>query len=143
MITIKSLKEIAFESIYQAFKEAFADYEMQLEKEELRRMLQRRGFVPELSYAAFEGNQIVSFTLNGIGYAISEFNSGDITQLAVHKDFRRQGVGTELLRKLIENITTGSLKVINTERTDFITKKFLKSSGIDLSGKQFEMIKRI
>ncbi|MGQ8337051.1 GNAT family N-acetyltransferase [Sunxiuqinia sp. A32] len=67
MITIKSLTNTRFDDIFIAFNEAFKDYEMQLNKEELRTMLTRRGFVPELSFAAFDGEKITSFTLNGIG----------------------------------------------------------------------------
>lgn len=67
METIKSLKGIAFEVLYLAFKKAFADYEMQLTKAELEKMLARRGFVPELSFGAFNGEELVAFTFNGIG----------------------------------------------------------------------------
>lgn len=88
------------------------------------------------TYGAFIDDRLIA-------YAITEFDSGDITQLAVHKDFRRQGVGTELLKKTIECITIDSLKVINTDSSDLIIKNFMKSFGIELSGKQFEMIKRI
>lgn len=64
---IRTLAGIGFETLFAAFSEAFADYEMQLGEAQLRRMLRRRGFVPELSFAAFEGERIVAFTLNGIG----------------------------------------------------------------------------
>ena len=40
---------------------------MQLNAEQLRAMLTRRGFDPTLSFAAFDGAQIAAFTLNGIG----------------------------------------------------------------------------
>lgn len=97
MTTIKSLKGITFDSIYQAFKEAFMDYEMQLEKEELRKMLQRRGFVPELSFAAFDGDQIVSFTLNGIGYFNSLKTAYD-TGTGTIKEYRGQGLATQVFK---------------------------------------------
>jgi ribosomal protein S18 acetylase RimI-like enzyme len=64
---IKSLAQTDFGTIYQAFNQAFADYEMQLSSIQLQTMLKRRGFNPDLSFAAFEGNDIVSFTFNGIG----------------------------------------------------------------------------
>ena len=64
---IKSLGKIDFETIFIAFSKAFADYDIQLNHDELKTMLKRRGFNPELSFAAFDGEDIVAFTLNGIG----------------------------------------------------------------------------
>jgi len=88
------------------------------------------------AYGAFMNDLIV-------GYAITEFDSGDITQLAVHKKYRRQGVGTELLTKLIKSYRVDSIKAINTDSLNLGIKSFFKSVGIDLSGKQFEMIKSL
>lgn len=91
METIKSLKEISFDTIFEAFNKAFEDYEMQLNKEELQAMLNRRGFVPELSFAAFVNNKIVGFTLNGIG----EFNGVKTaydTGTGTLKEYQGQGL---------------------------------------------------
>ena len=57
----------SFGTLSEAFGQAFADYEVQLDKTQLRRMLRRRGFDPRLSFAAFDGERIAAFTLNGIG----------------------------------------------------------------------------
>ncbi|MCL2652019.1 MAG: GNAT family N-acetyltransferase, partial [Candidatus Azobacteroides sp.] len=65
---IKSLEKTNFETIAKAWIQAFAYYEIQLDAEELRIMWKRRGFNPDLSFAAFEGENIVAYTLNGIGY---------------------------------------------------------------------------
>lgn len=56
-----------FDAIFRGFENAFADYEIHFDKEEVRSMLTRRGYAPCLSFAAFEGEEIVAFTLNGIG----------------------------------------------------------------------------
>ena len=64
---IKSLEKTDFETLFKAFSTAFADYDIQLNAEELKTMWKRRGFNPSLSFAAFEGKDIVSFTLNGVG----------------------------------------------------------------------------
>ena len=64
---IKSLEKTDFDTLFRAFGRAFADYEVQLNAEQLRAMLTRRGFDPALSFAAFDGVQIAAFTLNGIG----------------------------------------------------------------------------
>ncbi len=285
MITIKSLKRIDFEIIYNAFAKAFADYEvLPLSSDQILQMVTRRGFDPELSFGAFDDNELVSFTLNGIGnwngkntaydtgtgtvkeyrgkglakkifqdsvpvlkengisqyllevlqhndkavnlyrnqgfevtrefdyftadksdlnfvnvklnndleikeinipdynmvssfldfepswqnsfdsiyrtfqsfksigvfndnklvgYGITELNSGDITQLAVHKEYRRKGVGTILLKQLIDIIPGESIKIINTEKDCTSIKSFLKSINFKPAGSQFEMIKSL
>ena len=61
-IRIKSLKNTSFDELFEAFRQAFAEYEMQLNRAELQAMLKRRGFDPEFSFAAFDGDKIVSFT---------------------------------------------------------------------------------
>ena len=63
---IKSLNHTGFDELFRAFEQAFADYELQLSKSELQTMLKRRGFDPKLSFAAFDGDKIVSFTCNEI-----------------------------------------------------------------------------
>lgn len=65
--TITSLAAIGFDTIYNAFSEAFKDYEMQVNREELSTMINRRGFNADLSFAAFLEQEIVAFTLNGTG----------------------------------------------------------------------------
>jgi len=282
MKTIKSLENISFNKIYQAFSKAFADYEIQLNKDELQTMLTRRGFSPELSFGAFDGDQIISFTFNGIGtfndkktaydtgtgtikeyrgkglateifnfslpylkkagveqyllevlqhntkaYSIykkigfkvsREFNyfksdidkiniscidnkysiaplgldnkekmakfwdfepswqnsfesvvrqiqdfvilgaydknkligyiifepfSGDITQIAVDKNYRRQKIASCLINKALKILKFSSVKYINSDVKDTSTLEFLKSQNIHLIGKQFEMIKKL
>jgi len=279
---IKSLNNINFDAIYKAFNQAFADYEVQLDSVQLQAMLKRRGFNPELSFAAFEGNEIIAFTLNGIGnfngimtaydtgtatlkeyrgkglatnifefsipylkekkikqyllevlqhntkavsvyknlgfeitrefnyykqknneifnlivpteynciikeididkytsisdfwdftpswqnsfesierasesfislgafvedklvgYCILEPASGDLTQIAVNKEYRRKGIATLLLKEVVKLNKNDTLKVVNTDILCSSISDFLKANNIDIKGKQFEMIK--
>lgn len=281
---INSLKDISNEILFAAFNEAFVDYELQLSSDELLKMLNRRGFVPELSYGAFEGEKLVAFTFNGIGkykevktaydtgtgtvkdyrgkglataifthsipflkeagvtkyllevlqhntkavsvyknlgfkvsrefnyfvskeneiirdrkesntisqirqidlsfsnsmiefwdfkpswqngfeaisrkiedfiiigafinqqltgYCIFEPQSGDITQIAVKKEYRRNGIATALLNQALSSITHDSVKVINTDIECESITAFLQSKSIQLKGMQFEMIKQL
>ena len=283
-MTIKSLTKTDFDTIYQAFSQAFADYEFQRNKEELQTMLKRRRFNPDLSFAAFDGDEIVAFTLNGIGvfngistaydtgtgtlkeyrgkglatkifeYSIPflkeakieqyllevlqhntkavsvyrnlgfettrEFNyfiqkneeiriefqtadmpfliqqidietfhslsdfwdfhpswqnsfesikstsedfvsfgvfdnqklvgycvfepvSGDVTQIAVHKQYRRKGIATLLLNEIIKLNKNNAIRVVNTDILCSSITNFLKAKNITVSGKQFEMIKKV
>ncbi len=64
---IRNLEHTDFDTLFYAFERAFADYEIHFEKEEVRSMLQRRGYNPKLSFAAFVNDEIVAFTLNGTG----------------------------------------------------------------------------
>lgn len=94
-IKVKSLKDIHFDVIYEAFNQAFANYEVQINKVQLQTMLKRRGFDPELSFAAFDGDGIVAFTLNGIG----EFNgirTAYDTGTGTLKEYRGQGLATQV-----------------------------------------------
>ena len=60
---IKSLKETDFGTICRAFGKAFADYELQLNDTQLQAMLTRRGYLPELSFGAFDGDERASGTI--------------------------------------------------------------------------------
>lgn len=281
---VKSLSSVSFDELFEAFRQAFADYELQLNKEEHSAMLKRRGFDPKLSFAAFDRDKIVSFTCNGIGdfygiqtaydtgtgtlkncrgqglatqvfqysipylkeagikqyllealqhnagavsvyrkigfevsrefyyfrvglnqiksemkaidfpytlqpidineydsitafwdfkpswqnsiesinrspegfvslgvftdskligYNVFEPASGDVTQIAVDKQYRRRGIGSLLFRKMIETNKPDSIKIVNTDiECDSITA-FLKSKNIEPTGKQFEMIRKL
>jgi ribosomal protein S18 acetylase RimI-like enzyme len=284
MVTIKSLDNISFDILFNAFNEAFSNYEVQVNKEELNVMLNRRGYVPKLSFGAFDNNKLISFTLNGIGvfntlktaydtgtgtikeyrgkgiaseifeyslpflrnagisqylleviqhntHAVSvykklgftvsrEFNyysqihaevrllpkflpvachikeikledngefmpcwdfvpswqnsfdailrsiqdykiigayekekligycifepvSGDVTQIAINKNNRRQGIASVLLKEALKYNKHDSVKVINIETTCEVMTFFLEANGILLKGKQFEMIKKL
>jgi ribosomal protein S18 acetylase RimI-like enzyme len=281
---IKSLEKTNFATILEAFSSAFADYDIQLNAEELQAMWKRRGFYPNLSFAAFEGGDIVAFTLNGVGnfngmkmaydtgtgtlkeyrgkglateifeysipylkeanighyllevlqhntkavsvyrnigfevtrefnyfmwesekmsnevknseipyvvksieiekyhsvsdfwdfypswqnsfesiqrasenfislgafidrklagYCVFEPDSGDITQIAVGKPFRRQGIASSLLREIRKLNKASTMKLVNADISCNAMVDFLKAKNIELSGKQFEMIKKI
>lgn len=100
MVAIKPLSGISFQQIWEAFREAFKDYEMQLDAIGLKTMLRRRGFVPDLSFGAFNGNDIVSFTLNGIGQ-YNKQNTAYDTGTGTIKAFRGQGLATDIFKHSI------------------------------------------
>ena len=45
----------------------FKDYDFSLNADELRRMLDRRGYNPQLSFGVFFEGRLISFVLNGTG----------------------------------------------------------------------------
>ena len=65
---IESLEKTDFDTLFRGYNLAFSDYPgARKSKEQLKVMLKRRGYNPELSFAMFDGGQILSFTLNGTG----------------------------------------------------------------------------
>ena len=85
------------------------------------------------AFGAFEGEKL-------IGYCIVEPNSGDITQLAVDHNFRRQGAASALFGKALALISIDTVKIINTEIGCTAITSFLESRNIPIRGKQFEMV---
>lgn len=92
---IKSLANTGFDAIFEAFSRAFADYEVQLDKEQLQVMLKRRGFNANLSFAAFEGDDIVAFTFNGIG-SFEGIPMAYDTGTGTLKEYRGKGLATQI-----------------------------------------------
>ena len=78
-----------------------------------------------------------------IGYCIFEPNSGDITQIAVDKPHRRKGIASSLLHEVSKLNQNRETKIINTDITCSSIVNFLKAKNIEITGKQFEMIKEI
>jgi ribosomal protein S18 acetylase RimI-like enzyme len=77
------------------------------------------------------------------GYCVFEPNSGDITQIAVDKPFRRKGIASLLLREASKHNKISKMKLLNTDISCSSITDFLKAKNIEISGKQFEMIKKI
>lgn len=100
METINTLDSLSFDSLFIAFNEAFNDYEVQINIDELHVMLSRRGFVPELSFGLFEERKLVSFTLNGIGEYNGEKTAHD-TGTGTIKEYRGRGYTSRIFNESI------------------------------------------
>lgn len=61
---IHSLEQLSPAALYDAWEDAFRDYERTWSYDELRQLLQRRGYDPSLSFGAFDEGRLVSFILN-------------------------------------------------------------------------------
>jgi ribosomal protein S18 acetylase RimI-like enzyme len=75
-----------------------------------------------------------------IGYGIIEMHTGDIPQLAISPQYRRQGLGTSLFRVLINYSEVDSLRIINSDKNYAPFREFMKSMGIEAGEGQYEMI---
>jgi ribosomal protein S18 acetylase RimI-like enzyme len=96
---IRTLTSADFESLHAAFLSAFSDYVVPfaLTREQLAEMMTRRGWVPEVSVGAFDGDAMVAFTLNCI-----EGDRAYDTGTGVVPTHRRQGLGRDLMEKSFE-----------------------------------------
>lgn len=78
-----------------------------------------------------------------VGYAIFEPTSGDITQIAVDRSYRRQGIASALLAEMLKRNRHTAIKAVNAELSCNAIAAFLESNGIPMKGKQYEMIKKL
>lgn len=100
---IKSLSNTTLDKLFEAFEQAFADYEVQLNKAELLTMLKRRGFNPKVSFGAFDGDKLVSFTCNGIGDFYGKLTAYD-TGTGTLKDYQGRGLATQVFEYSIPHL---------------------------------------
>ncbi|WP_042476373.1 GNAT family N-acetyltransferase [Bacillus ndiopicus] len=105
MFNYKILENIAMEILHQAFVEAFSDYavKMDLPLERFQQMLQRRGFTPELSLGAFDGEKLVGFVFNGFREWDGKLTVYDLGT-GVVPEYRRQGITNEMLKRITKMV---------------------------------------
>ncbi len=106
---IRSLENTDLDTIVSVFGKAFADYDVQINAEEVKAMWKRRGFRPDLSFAAFEGDDIVAFTLNGVG----NFNGSKMaydTGTGTLKEYRGQGLATKIFDYSIPYLKAANIR---------------------------------
>ena len=69
--------------------------------------------------------------------------SGDISSLAVAKDYRRKGIGKSLLKSAVSHFQSDVLKFTNVDCDCESVTGFLSSLGLTPKGQQFEMVRKI
>ena len=101
MIDVRRLTGVSFATLAAAFNDAFSDYAvpMQMTAEALEMMQRRRGYVPEASLGAFDGERIVGFVLTCID-GHRAYNSGT----GVSVSHRRHGIARELMNRAAESL---------------------------------------
>ncbi|HET8783867.1 MAG TPA: GNAT family N-acetyltransferase, partial [Pyrinomonadaceae bacterium] len=69
MIAYRLLSNDDFDSLHECFLLAFSDYEvdMRMSREQFRQRLTRDGVQLDLSAAAFDGDRMIAFCMNGFG----------------------------------------------------------------------------
>ena len=111
-MVIRPLTANDFDAVHEAFNAAFSDYlvPLSLTREQFAEMMRRRGWVPEVSVAAFEDERIVAFTLN----AVEDDRAYD-TGTGVIPTHRRRGLASQMMQRsfdLLRDCTTYTLEVL-------------------------------
>ncbi len=107
MIAHRLLSNDDFDSLHECFLLAFSDYEvdMRMSREQFRQRLTRDGVRLDLTAAAFDGERMIGFCMNGFGEWQGKTTAYD-GGTAVIPEYRGRGVGKEMLtfveRKLKE-----------------------------------------
>ncbi|WDH83457.1 GNAT family N-acetyltransferase [Paenibacillus urinalis] len=75
-----------------------------------------------------------------IGYGIVDPVTGDVPQIAVLPEYRRKGIATSIVGKLMNHSNGKQLRVINVDDACESMKLFLNKAGFETIGHQFEMM---
>lgn len=106
---IQSLAHLGSDQLFAAFSEAFKDYELQLVQSELEIMISRRGYVPKLSFGAFENDRLVSFTLNGIGN-FNGIKTAYDTGTGTIEEYRGQGLASRIFQDSLPELKKAGVR---------------------------------
>ncbi|MDE5656254.1 MAG: GNAT family N-acetyltransferase [Muribaculaceae bacterium] len=106
---IRNLEHTDFDTLFSAFELAFADYEISFEKAEVRSMLTRRAYNPELSFAAFDNGRIVAFTLNGTGMHQGIYTAYDIAT-GTARSWRNRGLAARLFNHALPFLRSAGIR---------------------------------
>lgn len=74
------------------------------------------------------------------GYCVFDSVTGDLSQIAVHNEFRRNGIGTQLLREATARMSADIIKVLNIPSDNDTLSRFLESKNIGIASRQYEML---
>ena len=113
MIEIRPLTGVNFETMAEAFNDAFSDYDIpaRYTVEYLINLVARRGYRPDLAVGAFDGKRLVGFVFNCLD-GEEAYNSGT----GVVISHRRRGIARQLMQRSIETLPAKRyiLEVIET-----------------------------
>ena len=78
-----------------------------------------------------------------IGFGVFGPASGDITQIGVHKQHRRKGVGSMMLGEMTRLNRNKMIKALNTDISCNSVNGFLVARNLAPTGRQFEMVRNL
>ncbi|WP_371363742.1 hypothetical protein SRRS_46270 [Sporomusa rhizae] len=103
MLNYKILDKTSTETLHKTFLDAFSDYQVKIDLPywKFMQMLQRRGYVPEVSIGAFKNEVLVGFVLNGFRKWNGKSTVYDLGT-GVIGEYRRQGITSNMLLAIKE-----------------------------------------
>ena len=125
MIHYKSLEDINELDILETHNSAFSDYEVQMNwtLQQFQNINKQRGVRYDLSIGAFDDDKLVGFIINGAGDWNNKPTAYDCGT-GIIKDYRHQGIATEILKRLITHLREAGisqylLEVIKTNENAY------------------------
>ena len=103
MFIYKILDKTSTEILHKTFLDAFSDYQVKIDLPfwKFKQMLERRGYVPEMSIGAFKNQMLVGFILNGFRNWNGKSTVYDLGT-GVVGEYRRQGITSNMLLNIKE-----------------------------------------
>lgn len=135
MFNYKTLENTNIEILHQTFVDAFSDYKVKIDLPfwKFEQMLQRRGYVSEISIGAFINDKLVGFVLNGFRGWNGKSTVYDLGT-GVVGEYRKQGITSNVLLKIGEllkekKVEQYLLEVIQTNTSAF---ELYKKQGFEI-----------
>lgn len=103
MIVLKTLEDIDTGMLHETFVSVFSDYQIKIDLPfwKFQQMLQRRGFVPDISMGAFNDGVLVGFVLNGLRSWNGKATAYDVGT-GVIGEYRKQGITSNIFASVKE-----------------------------------------
>lgn len=136
MVEIKTLSGITAKQIHEAFSKAFEDYvePFNLTIDQLKYMIDRRGFDSNLSFGAFAKKELVGFTLNGIGNWNGKNTAYD-TGTGIIKDYRKQGIASRMFNESLPILKENKIEqyLLEVIKTNTAAVDLYKKAGFNIT----------
>ncbi|MHC4499415.1 MAG: GNAT family N-acetyltransferase [Planctomycetota bacterium] len=136
MVEIKQLSTINIETVHEAHVKAFAHYvePFALSFQQFKYMLERRGCNLDLSFGAFNNNELVGFVLNGIGTWNGRLTAYD-TGTGIIKTFRKKGIAARMLSESLPVLRDNNMSqyLLEVIRTNTPAYDLYKKAGFEVT----------
>lgn len=135
-LEVESLEGVSIEVLHEAFSAAFSDYTepFRMTAAMLQYMLERRGYDAALSFAAFSGDRLVGFILNGSGTwngALTAYDTGT----GVRPEYRGRGVASQIFDESLPVLRRHGVRqyLLEVIRTNTNAVRLYRKSGFTVS----------
>lgn len=110
-IVYRQLTNVPIEQLHKSWVNAFSDYAVPISSsvQELQYMLERRGYDDNLSFGAFDKDNLVGFILNGVRKWNGKLTAYD-TGTGLNKEYRRRGIATQLFDKSLPILKSNKIE---------------------------------